>query len=289
MGDAISDRVGRYILDGSDEDLRRLLSISQITADVARAALDRVRVERGWRVIDCGCGPVGGLAVMADAVGPCGRVTGVDFNPSSIERARAVIDELGLDNVDAVVGDVNAPDIAVLVGDGFDLAFTRCFLMHQAEPVQTLTGIARLLRPGGWIVAQEPLRTPPPRSHPDLDAITTYWELMHDVVERAGAQHLAVEGLPASARAAGLEVVHKGGFFVNEEPELAFELHAGTLAATKARAVELGVATASDVDEVVDRIRAAKHGGYEWATSPVFLDLALRKPTGAPGDDGARS
>jgi hypothetical protein len=78
--------------------------------------------------------------------------------------------------------------------------------------------IADLLRPGGWIIAQEPLRSPPPRCHPDLDAITTYWELMHEVMERAGAQHLAVEGLPASARAAGLEIVSQDGFFVTEEP-----------------------------------------------------------------------
>jgi hypothetical protein len=41
----------------------------------------------------------------------------------------------------------------------------------------------------------------------------------------------------------------------------------------------LGVATSSEVDEVVARIRAATQGGYEWATSPVFLDLALRKAT----------
>jgi SAM-dependent methyltransferase len=50
----------------------------------------------------------------------------------------------------------------------FDLAFTRCFLMHQADPVRTLGQIAGLLRPAGWIVAHEPLRSPPPQSHPYL-------------------------------------------------------------------------------------------------------------------------
>jgi hypothetical protein len=58
--------------------------------------------------------------------------------------------------------------------------------MHQADPVRTLTQIAGLLRPGGWIVAHEPLATPPPRSHPQLGALGTYWGLVQEVMERAG-------------------------------------------------------------------------------------------------------
>jgi SAM-dependent methyltransferase len=41
------------------------------------------------------------------------------------------------------------------VGGPFDLAYTRLFLMHQPDPVRTLRQIAGLLRPGGWLVAQE--------------------------------------------------------------------------------------------------------------------------------------
>jgi SAM-dependent methyltransferase len=84
-----------------------------------------------------------------------------------------------------------------------DLASTRLFLMHQTNPVQTLRQVAELLRPGGWLVAQEPLRTPPPRSHPDLEALAGYWELLHRLLERAGVPAGAVEDLPRSAREAG--------------------------------------------------------------------------------------
>jgi hypothetical protein len=58
------------------------------------------------------------------------------------------------------------------------------------------------------------------------------------------------------------------------------ELHAGTLAAARDRATGLGIA-ADRIDDLVRDIRAAKAGGYEWVTSPFYLDLALRKPTGA--------
>jgi ubiquinone/menaquinone biosynthesis C-methylase UbiE len=88
MAEATAEQVGRYILDGSDEDLRRLLAISQVTAETARRAFGRVGVCEGWTAIDCGCGPLGGLGVLAEMVGPAGRVVGVDFSESAIQRAR---------------------------------------------------------------------------------------------------------------------------------------------------------------------------------------------------------
>jgi SAM-dependent methyltransferase len=139
---------------------RRAARLTQETAEMARAAFRRVGVQQGWHAIDCGCGPVGGLAVMAEMVGPGGRVVGVDFNEAAVQQARAVASALGLGNVEVVAGDIHDLEPATM-GGLFDLAYTRLFLMHQANPVRTLRQIAALLRPGGWLVAQEPLRTPP--------------------------------------------------------------------------------------------------------------------------------
>jgi hypothetical protein len=105
--------------------------------------------------------------------------------------------------------------------------------------------IAGLVRPGGWIIAHEPLATPPPRSLPHLGALETYWDLLHEVMERAGVPRGTAERLPRSAREAGI--------------------------------------AAEMIDDVVAILRAAKAGGYEWVTSPFLLDLVLRKPQ-APGD-----
>jgi SAM-dependent methyltransferase len=110
------------------------------------------------------------------------------------------VSALGLENVELVVGDVH--DHETTLGGPFELAFTRCFLMHQLDPVQTLSRLAGLLRPGGWIVAHEPLRSPPPRSHPHLSALDDYWGLLHEVMELAGVPRGTVDGLPRSVRAA---------------------------------------------------------------------------------------
>jgi SAM-dependent methyltransferase len=281
MAETITERVRRYILDGSDEDLRRLLSIAETTGEMARSAFRRVGMQEGWHAIDCGCGPLGGLAVMSEMVGPAGRVVGVDLSGPAIQRARSVVAALELGNVEVVAGDIN--ELAAAAVDGpFDLAYTRLFLMHQPDPVRTLSQIARLLRPGGWVVAQEALRSPPPRSHPHLDALGAYWNLVHELVERAGGvPRGAVDGLAGSARAAGLDVVAVDGSFGIIDPELGFGQHAATLQAARERALASGVATGQQIDDLVSDLRAAKDGGYEWVSTPFFLDLTLRKPVAA--------
>ena len=276
MTEATDSRIQRYILEGSDDELRRLLSLSEVTAGPARRAFGRAGVSEGWAAIDCGCGPIGALAVLAEMVGPAGRVVGVDVSELAVMRAQSVVAALQLGNTEVVAGDIHHLDPRAL-GAPFDLAFTRLFLMHQAEPVLTLSAIARLVRPGGWVIVHEPLRNPAPRSHPHVDALDVYWSMLHGLLGQVGVPPGTVESLPRAARAAGLEVASADGFFILGEPELGFEIHASTLAAFKEAAVQSGIA-AQTVDNVIGSLRAGKAGGYEWVSTPFFLDLALRKP-----------
>src|SRR5947207_2439022 len=124
MTQLIDERVTRYVLDGTDHDPRRLLSISQVSAEMTRTAFRRVGVQEEWSAIDCGCGPLGGLAVIADMVGPSGRVVGVDLNESAVQKARSVTSALELSNVEVAAGDIHDMAAAKL-GGPFDLAYTR--------------------------------------------------------------------------------------------------------------------------------------------------------------------
>jgi SAM-dependent methyltransferase len=276
MTDPVAQRVQRYILDGSDDDLKRLVTASALLAESARSALHRSGIQAGWNVIECGCGPVGALTVMAELAGPAGRVVGVELNPAAVRRAQSVVDTLGLENVQVIAGDVNELEMAA-VGGPFDLAFTRLFLMHQRDPVRTLRQISGLLRPGGWIIAQEPVLNPAPRSFPHLDALDAYWQLALRLVEGFGVPANTVERLPQSAAAAGLEVVRVDGSFAVSSPDLVFVVHAATLAAARERATAAGLVPGEEIDALIAELRAAADYGYEWVTSPFFLDLTLRK------------
>ena len=276
MAEEVTERVSRYIHDGTDEDLRRLLRMAERQAELARAAFRRVGVQQGWNAIDCGCGPLGGLAVLAEMVGPAGRVVGVDVSQAAVQRARAAVAALELSNVEVVAGDLDDLDAAAL-GGPFDLAFTRNFLTHQTDPVRTLRHIADLLHPGGWLVTQEPLPSPPPRSHPHLEAVTGAWDLWRELLQRAGVPAGAVEDLPRSARQAGFEVTAAYGSFLVDDPEPGFEQYAATLATVRERGIQSGIA-AERIDGLVRDLRAAEDGEYEWTTSPFYLGLALHKP-----------
>jgi SAM-dependent methyltransferase len=270
-----SDAVARYVLDGSDEDLRRLLKISSLLDATTRAALATVDVRPGWRVLECGCGPLGAMPILADLVGPSGSVVGIDFTASTVDRARSVVTELGLSNVQVRVADVNDPTADV--GGPYDLAFSRCFLMHQRDPLHTLTRIREALRPGGWFVAMEPLPSPAPFSFPPDDNLRVAWELLHQAVERGGAAPTAIHDLPATAEQAGFEVVRLGGSFQPTDPATGFGLHAATTAAVRDGIVACGVATADEIDGVIDRLRAAgTSGSFRWVTSPLSLVVTLR-------------
>lgn len=277
MTDTVAQRVQRYILDGSDDDLKRLVTASALLAESTRSALRRSGIQAGWSVIECGCGPVGALTVLAELAGQAGRVVGVELNSAAVRRAQSVVDTLGLENVQVIGGDVNELEMAA-VGGPFDLAFTRLFLMHQPDPVRTLRQISGLLRPGGWIITQEPVLNPAPRSFPHLDALDAYWQLGLRLVEGFGVPANTVERLPQSAAAAGLEVVRVDGSFAVSSPDLVFGVHAATLAAARERATAAGLVPGEEIDALIAELRAAADHGYEWATSPFFLDLTLRKP-----------
>jgi SAM-dependent methyltransferase len=279
MPDVFAERISRYVLDGSDDDLRRLLPISDFLAEPTRASIMRTGIEPGWSAIECGCGPLGALGILADLVGPEGRVVGIDFHEATVARCRSVLDMLGVSHCDVMVADIHQLD-PERVGAPFDLAYCRCFLMHQADPTETLTAVARLVRPGGWIIAQEPLRYPPPISHPRVAAQERYWELMYQAMEASGIPSHSVEALPRSAEAAGLEVIHIGGF---NRPALdaasGLELHLLSLAASQARIVDSGVASTTEVEGLLAELRAAMAENLQWSASPFFLDLVLRTGT----------
>ena len=109
-----------------------------IAADVADVSA------AGARVLEVGCGP-GHLSIRLAEQGL--DVTGLDLDPSMIERARANAIEADATNRPTfVVGDAAAlpfPDAT------FDVAVSTFSVHHWTEPATGLAEIGRVLRPGG--------------------------------------------------------------------------------------------------------------------------------------------
>lgn len=101
----------------------------------------------GDRVLDVACGTGLSFEALRAAVGPGGRVTGIEVSPDMAELARARVARAGWDDVEVVVGDIAAVDPG---GARFDAA-----LFHYTHDVlqspAALENVFRCLKPGARI------------------------------------------------------------------------------------------------------------------------------------------
>lgn len=151
-------------------------------------ALDRLGLREGWRCVDVGAGGGDVTVALAEIVGRDGRVYAVDSDPAARDAAA----EAAAEHAQVIAITQAGEDL--LLPEPVDLAFCRFVLMHVVDPVRVLARMAGAVRPGGWVVAQEPITSAgrvggAPLSMPDARD--------PDV----GAK------LPALARDAGLEIV----------------------------------------------------------------------------------
>ena len=114
-------------------------------APIADGLLTCLPPRPGERWLDVGCGRGAVLLPAAEAVGPDGRVTGIDISPGMAEQARRLAAERGLDNVGVTVGDARDPQV-----DGpVDVVASSLVLFFLPDPVAALRSWRSLLAPDG--------------------------------------------------------------------------------------------------------------------------------------------
>lgn len=74
---------------------------------LSEQAIIELRLEPGDTVVDLGTGTGWNLPHLADAVGPQGRVIGVDISPGMLERARQRISEPSSRNIELIEADIS--------------------------------------------------------------------------------------------------------------------------------------------------------------------------------------
>jgi len=124
----------------TDARLRRRASVFR-TGDVQRLAVEAIVEAQPRRVLEVGCGWGELAARVAAETGA--EIVAVDVSPRMVELAR----ERG---VDARVGDVQ--ELAFVDGE-FDCALAAWMLYHVADLERGIAELARVLRPGGRLVA----------------------------------------------------------------------------------------------------------------------------------------
>lgn len=102
------------------------------------------------KVLDISCGT--GLVTfpIAEAIGPKGRVTGVDLSEKMIEKATVAAKEDGFSNVSFRHMDAEELD---LPDTSFDVAINSLGSMYYPDPDKAFREMYRVLKPGGRAVA----------------------------------------------------------------------------------------------------------------------------------------
>jgi SAM-dependent methyltransferase len=112
--------------------------------------LDLANMRVGDRVLEVAAG-TGDLAIMiARRVGPNGYVLATDISTSMLNVAAEAVRNAGLTNVETRVMDVENIE---LDADSFDAVICRMGLMLFSNPVKTLIGMHRVLKPAARVFA----------------------------------------------------------------------------------------------------------------------------------------
>jgi SAM-dependent methyltransferase len=241
-----------YALGHSQAEQDRLRHQAAELRPDSEALLDRVGIAAGSSAIDVGCGPEGILDLLADRVGPAGRVIGLDINPASVARARRLAAQRGYPNVQVVESDACCTG---LPSESFDLVHARTLLVNAPDPAAVLTEMVRLARPGGWIAVLEPdagtsVCYPP---HPAWDRMASIWA---DVTRAYGTDARIGRRLPELFRQAGLadigtqaraDIYPHGHSRRTVRPDLLRSMHTQILAK--------GISDAHELDQVDRALR----------------------------------
>jgi SAM-dependent methyltransferase len=162
-------------------------------AETLGSLVELVPTEPGGRWLEVACGPA---AISRALAGRVGSVHGVDLTPAMVEKAGAEAARQGIMNADFTVGDATALEFEDAAFDG---AVTRFSLHHVPAPGRVLEEMARVVRPGGFVIAADHVT--------DNDADAAAW---HQEIERLrDPSHwacLTPERMTALGDAAGLDL-----------------------------------------------------------------------------------
>lgn len=173
----------------------------------ARTLIADLELPEGSRGLDVGCG-VGLFALwLAEAIGPRGRVVGIEPSAERVEAARAMVGHGPLaDRLEFRVGDATKLDVPDAT---FDWVWCGDVLHHVQETARALSELARVVRPGGRIIVKESqlLHGVFLPGHPVLERRLRQAEM--EWSRHEGGEHSFEERrqrTPAAVRAAGLSV-----------------------------------------------------------------------------------
>jgi ubiquinone/menaquinone biosynthesis C-methylase UbiE len=247
-----------YALGRSDNEHARLTEQANFLRPLTERFFKKAGIAPGMSVLDVGSG-VGDVAfLVAELVGPSGRVVGVDMDGAALEKARKRADHLRLRNVEFIQGDIRTTELP----GPFDAAVGRLVLLYFADPVGALARIAAQVRSEGIVAFQEvELNAAAAQATHGDSLVGKVSVAICRIFAAAGVRvNMASELLHTYAQAGLGKPELLGEFVAGGGPDFAgYSWLANTLRSLAPMAPKLGVSLESvgDLETLTERLRSA--------------------------------
>jgi ubiquinone/menaquinone biosynthesis C-methylase UbiE len=114
---------------------------------IAERVIPRLNLKGGETVVDLCCGAGHNFPYLLSAIGPKGKLIGVDLAENMLARAQNRVNALGWDNVTLVLGD--AAELRFLLPDSVDVIFCSLALAIIPDRLSALKSMRQILKPNG--------------------------------------------------------------------------------------------------------------------------------------------
>jgi trans-aconitate methyltransferase len=190
-----------YALGHTPEEYERLRLQARVWQAGTGRLLDQIGLAPGASCLDAGCGPGETMRMMAERVGPAGRVLGIDADASLGSLALAMLRGAAHWQCTFQAHDLTAGE--PIPGAPFDLVYARLLLFHLPQRAEVLARLWAAVAPGGYLLVQDyDLRSV--STLPELDSVAEVGRVITGAFGAAGADVSAGTRLPQLFAQAGV-------------------------------------------------------------------------------------
>lgn len=235
----------QYALGRSSHEYARLTRQAEIMKPMTQRLFADAGIGLGMTVLDLGSGAGDVAMLLAEMVGPQGKVIGLDLDHDAMQHARERAIAARFHNISFVHSDFAHyhPDAPL------DAIVGRFVLMYQADPPAALAPLTKHLRPGGIAAFIEPWFRP--LDGPD-SVLKTAVNCLVETFRRCGAHVDLGPRMHRVFQAAGLPVpeMRFEAIMDGHEDSPLYQYLADTMESLLPKALEYGVPGAETLDIV---------------------------------------
>jgi SAM-dependent methyltransferase len=270
-----------YALARTQEEYERLRAQARVWESATGRLLDRVALAPGSRCLDAGCGPGETMRLMAQRVGPSGRVLGVDVDAKLGRQALATLHDAGHRQCEFAQADLTTNE--EVPGAPFDLVYARLLLYHLPERVAALRRLWDVVSPGGHLLVQDyDLRSV--GTLPSLESIEELGRVVIDAFSAAGCDVHVGARLPELFARAGIGAPDGTDVSGRLEPlgdahRMLVTVYRGLLPTAIGRGITTEERSAALLADVADDVARRPDATVLW---PLLIGAWKRKPAAKP-------